>query len=60
MHGLLGWKPENVLDWLLSDPDGPEDRSEQEENLAHTFSTVAVPRIPVGLRRSTAIRSVKT
>jgi hypothetical protein len=30
---LFGWKPANVLPWLLSNPDGPEDPEEQEQNL---------------------------
>jgi hypothetical protein len=29
---LLGWEAQNVIDWLLSNPNGP-DRSEQEANL---------------------------
>jgi hypothetical protein len=29
---LFGWKPQNVMDWLLTNPNGP-DREEQEENL---------------------------
>jgi hypothetical protein len=27
---LFGWKPENVLPWLLSNPNGPDDKAEQE------------------------------
>jgi hypothetical protein len=30
---LFGWKPENALAWLLSNPNGPDDPEEQEQDL---------------------------
>jgi hypothetical protein len=30
---LCGWKPADVLDWLISNPNAPDDPHEQEENL---------------------------
>jgi hypothetical protein len=41
---LLGWKPANVLAWLTSHPDGPEDQEEQEDNLLNLLESAANPR----------------
>jgi hypothetical protein len=30
---LFGWKPANVIGWLLSNPNGPDDPKEQEQDL---------------------------
>jgi hypothetical protein len=30
---LCGWKPEQIMDWLFNNPNGPDDREEQENNL---------------------------
>jgi hypothetical protein len=32
VYGLFGWKPDNVLHWLVSNPNGP-DTSEQMDDL---------------------------
>jgi hypothetical protein len=32
VNRLFGWKPQNVMDWLLTNPNGP-DREDQEESL---------------------------
>jgi hypothetical protein len=40
---LFGWKPKNVLAWLVSNPDGLE-RKEQEENLRHGLVWAQNPR----------------
>jgi hypothetical protein len=41
---LLGWKPTNALAWLLSNPDGPEDRDEQEENMLGDLRNANSPK----------------
>jgi hypothetical protein len=40
---LFGWKPENVLAWLVSNPNGP-DPEEQEENLRRGLVWAQNPR----------------
>jgi hypothetical protein len=40
---LFGWKPKNVLAWLVSNPDGLE-RKEQEENLRQGLVWAQNPR----------------
>jgi hypothetical protein len=40
---LFGWKPKNVLAWLVSNPDGP-DPEEQEENLRRALVWAQNPR----------------
>ena len=40
---LFGWKPENVLAWLASNPNGPEPE-EQEENLRRALVWAQNPR----------------
>jgi hypothetical protein len=40
---LFGWAPNNVLLWLLSNPNGPE-RSEQQSNLLNSLKWAADPR----------------
>jgi hypothetical protein len=45
VHLLLGWAPKDVLDWLLSDPDGPDDEGEQEENLTSAIEQAEDPRL---------------
>jgi hypothetical protein len=39
---LLRWKPENVIDWLLSNPNGG-DREEQESNLLSVLQRAKSP-----------------
>jgi hypothetical protein len=41
--GLFGWKPNNVLSWLLSNPNGPE-KSEQHQNLLNGLKWADDPR----------------
>jgi hypothetical protein len=40
---LFGWAPNNVLLWLLSNPNGP-DRSEQASNLLNSLKWAVDPR----------------
>jgi hypothetical protein len=40
---LFGWKPENVLAWLLSNPEGPEDMKEQESDLLNSLRGASSP-----------------
>jgi hypothetical protein len=35
---LFGWKPENALAWMLSNPEGPE-KAEQEQSLLQALRT---------------------
>jgi hypothetical protein len=41
---LLVWKPQDVLDWLTSHPDGPDDREEQKQNLLNSLQHAKSPR----------------
>jgi hypothetical protein len=41
---LLGWQPKNALAWLLSNPNGPDDRDEQEENLLSDLQNANSPK----------------
>jgi hypothetical protein len=41
---LFGWAPNNVLTWLLSNPNGPESRSEQQTNLLNSLNWAANPK----------------
>jgi hypothetical protein len=40
---LFGWKPDNVLAWLFSNPDGPDDPQEQEDNLISELDLAESP-----------------
>jgi hypothetical protein len=40
---LFGWKPENVTTWLFSNPNGPDDRVEQAEDLLALLQTTDEP-----------------
>ena len=42
MNGLFGWKPENVLVWLFSNPEG-ESPPQQEQDLGPPTPPVAEP-----------------
>jgi hypothetical protein len=41
---LLGWKPEDVLGWLLDNPNGPDDPKEQEADLLHSLQGASSPK----------------
>jgi len=44
VDSLFGWtKPESVIAWLLSNPEGPE-KSEQQENLLQLLQTADSPQ----------------
>lgn len=40
---LFGWKPDNVLAWLFSNPDGPDAPKEQEDNLLADLKAAESP-----------------
>jgi hypothetical protein len=40
---LFGWKPKNAMEWLLSNPNGP-DKDEQRENLLNLLKTAEDPQ----------------
>jgi hypothetical protein len=43
VDGLFGWKPANVLAWLLSNPNGPE-KQEQAASLLSALREAASPK----------------
>ena len=45
---LLGWKPENAMAWLLSNPEGPT-KAEQEANLLSGLKVASSPQIAAAL-----------
>lgn len=50
MHGLFGWKkPENVLAWLFSNPEGPESPRDQEKELVNSLQRASNPRSAASL-----------
>jgi len=40
---LCGWTPTDIMDWLMSNPNGPEDPSEQEQNLVSELQNAESP-----------------
>jgi hypothetical protein len=44
LASLFGWKAENVLAWLLSNPNGPESRSEQAQSLLQALKWADDPK----------------
>jgi len=40
---LLGWEPQNVLDWLLSNPNGEESPEDQEAMLVQSLQQASSP-----------------
>jgi hypothetical protein len=40
--GLFGWKPENAMEWLVSNPEGPDEG--QEEQLVQALKQASSPR----------------
>jgi len=42
VDGLFGWKAQNVLDWLVSNPNGPS-KDEQRESLLTLLETADEP-----------------
>jgi hypothetical protein len=45
VHGLFGWDPQTVLNWLLSNPNGPENREEQERDLLQELNGARSPEV---------------
>src|SRR5579871_5226221 len=43
VHALLGWEPKTALEWLLTNPEGP-DRDEQEQNLLRDLQKAKKPK----------------
>jgi hypothetical protein len=41
---LLRWKPEDVMGWLLDNPNGPDDPKEQGANLLHSLRRASSPK----------------
>jgi hypothetical protein len=41
---LLSWKPANVLPWLSSNPNGPDNRVEQLQNLTRSLREASSPQ----------------
>jgi hypothetical protein len=46
---LFGWKPANVITWLISNPNGPEDTREQEEELLSGIETADSPEFAAAM-----------
>jgi hypothetical protein len=44
LAALFGWKPQDALAWLLSNPNGPDDRLEQASNLLQSLKGASDPR----------------
>lgn len=49
VDGLFGWAPKNAMAWLVSNPEGPDDPKEQEQELVQSLKAAPDPKYAAAL-----------